>query len=208
MKTKKKLLLKIILIGSSGVGKTSLLHRFVQKKFSMQYKATIGADFYTRDLEVNSKPVAVQIWDTAGQERYQSIGSNFYKGSECCFLVYDITNPTSFESLSNWRVEFLRISGTRNPETFPFIVLGNKCDKENARAVAIEQGRKWAESNAVAFYETSAKEMIGAEEAFMKAVALVLEQREAMSTLNDLKKEQKGVKLTKQKAEERGECSC
>ena len=89
------------------VGKTSLMNQYVQKKFTKEYKATIGADFLTKEIEVEDKKVTMQIWDTAGQERFQSLGSAFYRGADCCVLVFDVNNAKSFEDLDNWRDEFI-----------------------------------------------------------------------------------------------------
>ncbi|KUF84732.1 Ras-related protein Rab-7a [Phytophthora nicotianae] len=93
MSHRKKVLLKLIILGDSGVGKTSLMNQYVNQKFSNQYKATIGADFLTKEIMLDDKLVTMQIWDTAGQERFQSLGVAFYRGADACVLVYDITNP-------------------------------------------------------------------------------------------------------------------
>merc|ERR1711907_196636 len=135
MSSRKKVLLKVIILGDSGVGKTSLMNQFVNRKFSNAYKATIGADFLTKEVMLEDKLVTMQIWDTAGQERFQSLGVAFYRGADACVLVYDITNQKSFEQLDSWRDEFLIQAGPRDPENFPFVVLGNKVDKENERRV-------------------------------------------------------------------------
>ena len=91
--------LKIIVIGDSGVGKTCLLNRFVKEQFSQLYKATIGADFLSKEVVIDEKHVSLQLWDTAGQERFQSLGMAFYRGADACILVFDITNQKSFESI-------------------------------------------------------------------------------------------------------------
>lgn len=77
-----------------------------------------------------------QIWDTAGQERFQSLGVAFYRGADCCVLVFDVTQPSTFKTLDSWRDEFLIQASPRDPENFPFVVLGNKIDLEN-RAVSL-----------------------------------------------------------------------
>jgi len=82
--------------------------RYVHKKFSMQYKATIGADFVTKELQIGEKLVTLQIWDTAGQERFQSLGAAFYRGADCCALVYDVNVLRSFDNLETWHEEFLK----------------------------------------------------------------------------------------------------
>uniref|UniRef100_A0A6G1SN00 Ras-related protein Rab-7a n=1 Tax=Aceria tosichella TaxID=561515 RepID=A0A6G1SN00_9ACAR len=167
MATRKKTLLKVIILGDSGVGKTSLMNRYVNKKFSTQYKATIGADFVTKDVVVDDKLVTMQIWDTAGQERFQSLGVAFYRGADCCVLVYDVTAPTTFKSLDSWRDEFLIQASPRDPENFPFIVIGNKIDQEN-RAVSSKRAQAWCQSkNNIPYFETSAKEAVNVESAFI-----------------------------------------
>ena len=76
-------------------------------------------------------PHYIKIWDTAGQERFQSLGVAFYRGADCCVLVFDVTQPTTFKTLDSWRDEFLIQASPRDPENFPFVVLGNKIDLEN-----------------------------------------------------------------------------
>lgn len=167
MANRKKTLIKIIILGDSGVGKTSLMNRYVNKKFSTQYKATIGADFVTKDVVVDDKLVTMQIWDTAGQERFQSLGVAFYRGADCCVLVYDVTAPTTFKSLDSWRDEFLIQASPRDPENFPFIVIGNKIDQEN-RAVTSKRAQAWCQSkNNIPYFETSAKEAVNVDTAFI-----------------------------------------
>jgi len=123
-----KKLLKVIILGDSGVGKTSLMNQYVNKKFTNQYKATIGADFLTKEVMIDDKMVTLQIWDTAGQERFQSLGVAFYRGADCCVLVYDLTVPKTFESMESWREDFLVQASPRDPDNFPFVVIGNKAD--------------------------------------------------------------------------------
>ncbi len=110
---------------------------FEQSKFTDNFKPTIGADFSNKEIQIDGKIVTLQIWDTAGQERYQSLGTAFYRGADCAFLVYDITNSWSFENMPNWKASFLQKSMVSSPETFPFMVIGNKVDlEEESRAVS------------------------------------------------------------------------
>jgi Ras-related protein Rab-7A len=101
-------LLKVIILGDSGVGKTSLMNQYVSNRFSEQYKATIGADFLTKEVMIDDKLVTLQIWDTAGQERFQSLGVAFFRGADACILVYDMTDGKTFESLDKWKSDFLQ----------------------------------------------------------------------------------------------------
>jgi len=168
MASRKKILLKVIILGDSGVGKTSLMNQFVNKKYSNQYKATIGADFLTKEILVDDRLVTMQIWDTAGQERFQSLGVAFYRGADCCLLVFDVNVAKSFENLEQWREEFLLHAGPRDPESFPFAVVGNKIDLGSAQRVVSEKRAKaWCESKGnIPYFETSAKEAINVEQVF------------------------------------------
>lgn len=176
MTSRKKVLFKVIILGDSGVGKTSLMNQYVNKKFSNQYKATIGADFLTKEFMVDDRLVTMQIWDTAGQERFQSLGVAFYRGADCCVLVFDVTSPNSFKSLDSWRDEFLIQASPRDPENFPFVVLGNKIDLEH-RMVSTKRAQNWCESkNNIPYFETSAKESINVEQAFQTIAKNALAQ--------------------------------
>ena len=109
--------------------------RYVQNNFSTQYKATIGAEFLSKEILTGDKIVSMQIWDTAGQEKYQSVQGVFYRGADGCVLVYDITNIESFQGLRKWKEEFLNGANVSNPETFPFVLIGNKADMVTERKV-------------------------------------------------------------------------
>ncbi|KAF9581929.1 hypothetical protein BGW38_000875 [Lunasporangiospora selenospora] len=178
MASRKKILLKVIILGESGVGKTSLMNQYVNKKFSHQYKATIGADFLTKEVLVEDRFVTMQIWDTAGQERFQSLGVAFYRGADCCVLVYDVNNAKSFETLESWRDEFLIQASPRGPENFPFVVIGNKIDmEESKRMISQKRAMAWCQSKGnIPYFETSAKEAINVEQAFQTIAKNALQQ--------------------------------
>lgn len=145
------------------------MNQFVNKKFSSQYKATIGADFLTKEVQVDDRLVTMQIWDTAGQERFQSLGVAFYRGADCCVLVYDVNTPKTFDNLENWRDEFLIQASPNDPDNFPFVVLGNKVDIDggNARQVTEKKAKQWcAAKGNIPHYETSAREDINVDSAF------------------------------------------
>lgn len=174
---RKRALLKVIILGNSGVGKTSLMNQYVNKKFTNQYKATIGADFLTKDVVIDDKQVTLQIWDTAGQERFQSLGVAFYRGADCCVLVFDMTNPKSFEALDSWRDEFLVQASPRDPEKFPFVAIGNKLDETNKRKVQAARANSWCRSkNGIPYFETSAKQAINVDAAFEEIARRALKQ--------------------------------
>ena len=164
----KKCFVKVVVIGDSGVGKTSFIQMFEHLKFTESFKPTIGADFSNKEITINGRIVTLQIWDTAGQERYQSLGTSFYRGADCCLLVYDITNPQSFENLSKWKDIFLQKGLMTMPDTFPFIVVGNKVDieAENRQVSTISLQRFCQENGNMLFIETSAKDNTNVEKAF------------------------------------------
>jgi len=178
MSHRKKVLLKVIILGDSGVGKTSLMNQYVHKRFSNQYKATIGADFLTKEVMIDDKLVTLQIWDTAGQERFQSLGVAFYRGADSCVLVHDITDSKSFDNLESWMDEFLVHAAPRNPETFPFVVLGNKADlAQKKRQVPAQKAQAWCQSKGpIPYFETSAKEALNVEQAFQTIAKNALQQ--------------------------------
>lgn len=180
MSNRKKTLLKVIILGDSGVGKTSLMQQFVNGKFSHQYKATIGADFLTKELTIDDKTVTMQLWDTAGQERFQSLGVAFYRGADCCVLVYDVTNQKSFENLSTWKDEFLVQANIKNPENFPFVILGNKVDVDESKKVVSNKKAQQYASNLgnLPLFQTSAKEAVNIDQAFDVIARNALQQEE------------------------------
>ena len=183
------------------------MHRYHSNKFTGQYKATIGADFLSKQLSLpsssnpNSPPqkVTLTIWDTAGQERFQSLGKAFYRGSDSCILVYDVTDRNSFDELKKWKDEFDScVSGNggsgrgagmmmnnrlyqgqpfgRNLGSMRFVVVANKADKEDAgRVVETKEGSAYAASIGGDFYECSAKTAMNVDEAFVAAAKAGLE---------------------------------
>jgi Ras-related protein Rab-7A len=110
----------------------------------------------------------MQLWDTAGQERFQSLGVAFYRGADCCVLVYDVNNSKSFDTLDSWRDEFLIQASPMDPESFPFVVLGNKVDvDESKRVISSKRAQAFCQSKGgIPYFETSAKEAVNVEQAF------------------------------------------
>eukprot|EP01102_Stenamoeba_stenopodia_P016718 TRINITY_DN586_c0_g1_i2.p1 TRINITY_DN586_c0_g1~~TRINITY_DN586_c0_g1_i2.p1 ORF type:complete len:190 (-),score=46.61 TRINITY_DN586_c0_g1_i2:279-848(-) len=174
---KKKLLLKVITLGDAGVGKTSLMNQYCIKKFTNQYRATIGADFLTKELVLENRIATMQIWDTAGQERFQSLGTAFYRGADACMIVFDVTVARSFENIESWMSEFLIQCNPRDPEHFPFVVVGNKIDSPN-RVVTTKRAEAWCAAKGCPYFEVSAKEGVNVEQAFASLAKKVTEQEE------------------------------
>ena len=159
MTEKTSYLLKMIVLGDSGVGKSTLLNRYVNDTFTPDLKSTIGADMLSKEIILNDKKIKLQIWDTAGQERYESLGQSFYRGSDVCVLVYDITSIDSFKRIEHWKNNFIKYTNDNNGNNndFPFLILGNKSDLNDQRKVEYNIAKSYADNNNIKLYETSAK---------------------------------------------------
>lgn len=170
---------KILLIGDSAVGKSSLLLRFTQNDFSDTFISTIGIDFKIRTIELNGKRIHVKCWDTAGQERFQTITTVYYRGAHGIMLVYDVTNLESFEHVSNWMAAIEE--HTAGGPKVQRVLVANKTDQERGRVVTREQGEATAAKFGCQYYETSAKTGDGVEAAFFGLVKKVDSERTAVA---------------------------
>jgi len=186
--SRQKNLYKIIVLGDSGVGKTSILNKYVNKNFSMIYKATIGADFFMKDILLEDKnSIKLQIWDTAGHEKFHSLGTAFYRGTDACILVFDITNPKTFYNLQIWYDEFLLTKNPKNVEDFPFILLGNKTDliSDNSMQISDKQIKTFCENKNIKYYSISAKTDISVLNEILNNFAMDIHSNNKESILLD-----------------------
>ena len=161
------MIFKVVLIGDTSVGKTNILSKYLSNEFDPDSKATVGVEFGTRDFKIENNTVKVQIWDTAGQERYRSITNAYYKGAKGSLLVYDITNPKTFENVDKWLSDLK----TNAEEKISVVLVGNKTDLEAERKIRIEQGKEKAELFKLAFIETSALNGNNIEKAFNELIS-------------------------------------
>ena len=156
------LMFKILLLGDSGVGKSSLLLRYTKNEFNVDMRSTIGVEFALKYLKIDNFLLKVQIWDTAGMERYRSITSAYYKGAKGVIIVYDICRQKSFEDVDNWIDDFK----SKADEDAVILLIGNKNDLDDKREVRKEEAETKAQKNKFAFMETSAKDNNNVEKAF------------------------------------------
>lgn len=154
---------KIVLIGDSAVGKSQLLARFARDEFNLDSKATIGVEFQTKTVNMDHKTIKAQVWDTAGQERYRAVTSAYYRGAVGAMLVYDISKRQSFDHVAKW-LEELREHADKN---ITIMLVGNKSDLGNLRAVPTEDAKEFAERESLFFMETSALDSTNVESAFL-----------------------------------------
>lgn len=154
--------MKLLLIGDSGVGKSCLLLRFCDDSFATSFITTIGIDFKVRTIDVDGRKVRLQIWDTAGQERFRTITTAYYRGAMGILLVYDITDPASFQNVRNWISSITEYAA----ENVNVVLVGNKADMSDKRRVTTAQGQELADEYNIKFFETSAKTKFNVEEVF------------------------------------------
>ncbi|KAG9157861.1 hypothetical protein Leryth_000030 [Lithospermum erythrorhizon] len=181
-------LIKLLLIGDSGVGKSCLLLRFSDGSFTTSFITTIGIDFKIRTIELDGKRIKLQIWDTAGQERFRTITTAYYRGAMGILLVYDVTDESSFNNIRNW----IRNIEQHASDNVNKILVGNKADMdESKRAVPTAKGQALADEYGIKFFETSAKTNLNVEEVFF-SIARDIKQRLAES---DSKVEPQAIRI-------------
>ncbi|XP_060940262.1 ras-related protein Rab-12 [Limanda limanda] len=163
--------LQIIIIGSRGVGKTSLMERYTDDTFCEACKSTVGVDFKIKTVELRGRKIRLQIWDTAGQERFNSITSAYYRGAKGIVLVYDITKQETFEDLPKW----MKMIDKYASEEAELLLVGNKLDCESDRIISRQQGERFASRiSGMRFCEASAKDNFNVDEIFLKLVDDIL----------------------------------
>ena len=156
------LMFKILLLGDSGVGKSSLLLRYTKNEFISDLRSTIGVEFALKYITIDNFQLKVQIWDTAGMERYRSITNAYYKGAKGVIVVYDICRQKSFENVDKWIDDFK----SKADDDAVILLIGNKSDLDEKREVSKEEAESKAQKNKFGFMETSAKDNNNVQKAF------------------------------------------
>ena len=203
---------KMIVIGDAGVGKSSLTNRASKEKFLSDYSPTVGFEFLTFTTNIDNKIIKLQIWDTCGQEVYRSLITNFYRNASLSMMVYAINNRESFLHINQWLKE-VRVQS--HPDV-KILLIGNKADLENERAVTKDEAEKFKEENQILYFEeTSAKTGLNAKEVFAEAARLLynehknyrLRSRSEKSFNDDMEEEDVPKRLEKkQKKRSKGCC--
>ena len=164
---------QLLIIGDSTVGKTSILRRFAQDQFNANYLATIGVDFFTKDIILNEKRIHVKMWDTAGQERYKALTQGFFRNAQGIMIVYDISSKISFNNLKYW-IESIENNVKMENKNIPSIIIGNKVDILE-REVDIIEGENFAKNKNINYFEVSAKTGQGINEAIKFLIQKVID---------------------------------
>jgi small GTP-binding protein len=172
-------LMKLIVVGDSGTGKSCLLHRFVEDAFSEEQTQTIGVEFGAKVVQLNGQRIKLQIWDTAGQERYRSVTRGYYRGAAGCLIVYDVTSRSSYDHVTQWLDDVRQLAG---PQVIVMLV-GNKADlaTEDRRAVTHNEASLFSQERGLMHFETSAATGEFVNDAFFKVARLALESTGAQN---------------------------
>ncbi|KAF3777864.1 Ras-related protein, partial [Nymphaea thermarum] len=169
-------LFKLLLIGDSSVGKSCLLLRFADDSYVDSYISTIGVDFKIRTVELDGKTIKLQIWDTAGQERFRTITSSYYRGAHGIIIVYDVTEQESFNNVKQWLNEIDRYAS----DSVCKLLVGNKCDLVDNKVVDTSTAKAFADELGIPFLETSAKDSINVEQAFLTMAGEIKKRMEGV----------------------------
>lgn len=195
----------MILLGNGGVGKSSLMARYVNNVFEEKTLHTIGVEFLTKSVLIGHITFSLQIWDTGGQERFKSLRTPFYKGSDVCILVFDLTEEESFVELNYWLQEFRKYS--LEAEDVPFLLLGNKADLAN-RVVDSQRIYEWCKENSnIPYLETSAKLDINVEKGFSTILEMAKERETRSSGISNSDQYNGTIKLNKDTEKKKSCCS-
>ena len=194
MENQENITCKVVLVGESGVGKTSIINRYLNNTYNENQKSTFAPKFKNKILNYPeyNKSISFDIWDTAGQEAYRSITKNFYVNAAIGVMVYDIRNRESFENIKKYWSQQLKDSGVQN---IVLAIAGNKCDIFNEEEVSENEAREYAESIGAVFQLTSCKENIGIDELFKESGKRFLEANKLIAKEKKQKKENENLKI-------------
>ena len=200
-----EMMVKVIIIGDSSVGKTNIMSKYLKNIFNEDSKATVGVEFGSKLFNIEGHNIKAQIWDTAGQEKYKAITGAYYKGSKGAFVVYDITRKDTFDSIDRWIND---LKSTADPK-ITIILIWNKCDLEHRREILKAQGEEKAKSFGCAFLETSALSGDNLDNAFQMMISEIFKKFKNETIVDDdLDNMGKGedVKLNKEQDKKKKGC--
>lgn len=194
---------KFIVIGSSGVGKTAIITRLVDNVFTEESTSTVGVEFIATTIDVDGRPVKLQLWDTAGQERFRAIARAYFRSAIGVILVFDLTSRKSFEDLNLWLND---IHSHCDPNAVVTLI-GNKKDLEEARQISESEAQKFADEHQLQYLETSALGGDNVQLAFQKTTATVLR---ALSSLQDIMKNNSSQSILESntRTTKKNDCDC
>ena len=202
-KAEPKIIVKLLLLGDSSVGKTSIIIKYISNKFMDTNIATLGVDYMDKTVDYNNLKVFLQIWDTSGEEKFRSITRNFYRNADGLLVVFDLTCKESFNHVKNWINE-----AKEHKNDIKTILVGNKLDLEDEREVDKETALKFAEKNNLKYLETSAKNGKNINNSFKEMIALILNDKTEKEIKKEFTKSDSSISINSGKDEKKIKKSC
>ena len=189
-KAETKIIVKLLLLGDSSVGKTSILLKYISNKFDESSISTVGVDYMDKIIDYNKFKIKLKIWDSSGEEKYRKITKNFYRNADGLLVVFDLTKKESFSHVQSWINE-----AKENNDKLKTLLIGNKLDLKDERIVAIDVAKQFAEKNNLKYIETSAKDGTNINESFQAIIDLLFDGKSSEEILHEFTKQDSSLSV-------------
>ena len=198
-----QIVLKLLLLGDSSVGKTSILLKYISNKFDDSSISTVGVDYMDKIIDYNKFKIKLQIWDTSGEEKFRTITKNFYRNADGLLVVFDLTKKESYDHIRSWINE-----AKENNDKLKTILIGNKLDLKDERIVAIDVAKQFAEKNNLKYIETSAKDGTNINESFQAIIDLLFDGKSSEEILHEFTKQDSSLSVVDDSMEVKKKKAC
>ena len=198
-----QIVLKLLLLGDSSVGKTSILLKYISNKFDESSISTVGVDYMDKIIDYNKFKIKLQIWDTSGEEKFRTITKNFYRNADGLLVVFDLTKKESYDHIKSWLDE-----AKENNDKLKTILIGNKLDLKDERIVAIDVAKQFAEKNNLKYIETSAKDGTNINESFQAIIDLLFDGKSSEEILHEFTKQDSSLSVVDDSMEVKKKKAC
>ncbi len=198
-----QIVLKLLLLGDSSVGKTSILLEYISNKFDESSISTVGVDYMDKIIDYNKFKIKLQIWDTSGEEKFRTITKNFYRNADGLLVVFDLTKKESYDHIRSWINE-----AKENNDKLKTILIGNKLDLKDERIVAIDVAKQFAEKNNLKYIETSAKDGTNINESFQAIIDLLFDGKSSEEILHEFTKQDSSLSVVDDSMEVKKKKAC
>ena len=198
-----QIVLKLLLLGDSSVGKTSILLKYISNKFDESSISTVGVDYMDKIIDYNKFKIKLQIWDTSGEEKFRTITKNFYRNADGLLVVFDLTKKESYDHIRIWINE-----AKENNDKLKTLLIGNKLDLKDERIVAIDVAKQFAEKNNLKYIETSAKDGTNINESFQAIIDLLFDGKSSEEILHEFTKQDSSLSVVDDSMEVKKKKAC
>ena len=198
-----QIVLKLLLLGDSSVGKTSILLKYISNKFDDSSISTVGVDYMDKIIDYNKFKIKLQIWDTSGEEKFRTITKNFYRNADGLLVVFDLTKKESYDHIRSWINE-----AKENNDKLKTLLIGNKLDLKDERIVAIDVAKQFAEKNNLKYIETSAKDGTNINESFQAIIDLLFDGKSSEEILHEFTKQDSSLSVVNDSMEVKKKKAC